>query len=288
MKKMLAKVYPLAVATALLFPLAAFAQQLPGQPTVHAPLKAGGVAVIDLPDSSAQSVTLEIVKGRFADYSVGKFSLTGSGIDFRSGTLQGLKTDISGGDFDNLLVDRLQMAAPAFAFDTMQLLNNHTFVLTQPVTAQVNLQISEDGINRFLSNPKTLSKIEKSIQKQTGGMKLLTFNSPNLTFQGGNKVRMTMNATVAQGLAVPMEMTGKLGIVNGQIGLSDLNILSGGNQIQLPVDVASTFQDKINELIDFKRLGKNSLVITADNMKVSGKTLIIDGHATLTRLQFGA
>jgi hypothetical protein len=99
---------------------------------------------------------------------------------------------------------------------------------------------------------------------------------------------MTMNATVAQGLAVPMEMTGKLGIVNGQIGLSDLNILSGGNQIQLPVDVASTFQDKINELIDFKRLGKNSLVITADNMKVSGKTLIIDGHATLTRLQFGA
>lgn len=288
MKKLLLNIPSVLLATTLLFSLSPSNAQLPGQPSVHAPLKAGGVAVIDLPDSSAQSVTLEIVKGRFADYSVGKLSIMGSGIDFRSGTLQGLKADISNADFDNLLVNRLQMVAPAFAFDTMQLLNNRTFVLNQPVNAQVNLQISEEGINRFLSNPKTLSKIEKSIQKQTGGMKLVTFSNPNLTLLGGNKVRVTVTAVVAQGLAVPLEMTGKLGIQNGQIGLSDLNILSSGNQIQLPIDVASTFQDKINELIDFKRLGKNSLVITADSMKVTGKVLHIDGHAVLTRLQFGA
>jgi hypothetical protein len=180
------------------------------------------------------------------------------------------------------------MIAPAFSFDTMQLLNNRTFVLAQPVSAQVNLQITEEGINRFLANPKTMAKIEKSIQKQTGGMKLVTFSNPNLTLLGGNRVKLTVTAMVAQGLAVPLEMNGKLSIQNGQIALSDLNILSSGNQIQLPVDVASTFQDKINELIDFKRLGKNSLVITADSMKLSGKTLHIDGHATLTRLQFGA
>jgi hypothetical protein len=56
----------------------------------------------------------------------------------------------------------------------------------------------------------------------------------------------------------------------------------------LPLDVAKSFQSKINELIDFKRLGKNSMVITADSMKVTGKTLTIDGHAQLTKLQFGA
>src|SRR5689334_19867822 len=105
MRNQFGKMYSVALATALLLPLAALAQ-LPGQPSVHAPLRAGGVAVIDLPDSSAQSVTLDIVKGRFADYSVGKLSLTGSGIDFRSGTLQGLKTDIRDADFDNLMVDR--------------------------------------------------------------------------------------------------------------------------------------------------------------------------------------
>lgn len=286
--KMTAKFWMTAVSLAVLLPTWSFAQNNVPQPSVHAPIRSGGVAVIDLPDSSAQSVSLNIVKGRFSDYSVGNLTLSGSGVDFRNGTLQGLKADISNADLDNLLVDRLQLNAPAFAFDTMQLINNHTFILSQPVTAQVVLQISEDGINRFLSNPKTMSKIEKSIQKQTGGLKLVTFNNPNFVLLGGNKVKLTLTAIVAQGLAVPLEMTGKIGIQNGQLAMTNLDIQSGENQLQLPVDVASTFQDKINEAIDFKRLGKNSLVITADSMKVSGKTLHIDGHATLTRLQFGA
>jgi hypothetical protein len=170
----------------------------------------------------------------------------------------------------------------------MQLLNNQAFVLAQPVTAKVSVTISEAGINRFLANPKTMGKIEKAIQKQTGGLKLVTFANPSLSLQGSNKVKMNVTGIVAQGLAVPMEMTGKLAIQNGQLGITDMTISSGGNDLQLPLDVARAFQDKINELIDFKRLGKNSLVITADNMKLSGKTLLIDGHATLTKLQFGA
>lgn len=255
---------------------------------MHSPIKAGGVMALDLPDSSAQTVSLDIVKGRFSNYSVDRVTLTGSGIDFRNGTLQGLKADIANGDFENLLVDKLSLLAPAFSFDTMQLLNNHAFILSQPVTAKVNMVISETGINRFLANPKTLGKIEKSIQKQTGGIKLITFSNPSMTLQGGNKVKMNVTSMVAQGLAVPLEMTGKLGIQNGQLGITDMQISSGGNDLQLPLDVAKSFQDKINELIDFKRIGKNSLVITADSMKLSGKNLLIDGHATLTKLQFGA
>lgn len=265
--------------------------QTPGstsQPSVAAPIKAGGVMALDLPDSSAQSVSLDIVKGRFSDYSVGRITLTGAGIDFRNGNLQGLKADIAEGDFDNLVVDKLSLNAPAFSFDTMQLINNHTFVLAQPVTAKVNLQMSEAGINRFLANPKTMGKIEKAIQKQTGGIKLITFSNPSFNLLGGNKIKLNMTGIVAQGLAVPMEMTGKLGLQGGQLAIQDMQIASGGNNLQLPLDVAQSFQDKINEMINFKRLGKNSMVITADSMKVSGKTLNIDGHATLTKLQFGA
>jgi hypothetical protein len=101
-------------------------QTTPTMPAMHAPIKAGGVMALDLPDSSAQSVSLDIVKGRFSSYSVGRVTLTGSGIDFRNGTLQGLKADIAEGDFENLLVDKLSLLAPAFSFDTMQLLNNQS------------------------------------------------------------------------------------------------------------------------------------------------------------------
>lgn len=254
---------------------------------MHAPIRSSGVMALDLPDSSAQSMSLDIVKGRFSDYSVGRITLTGSGIDFRNGSLQGLKADIAEGNFENLLVDKLSIIAPGFNFNTMELLNNRTFVLAQPVSAKVNLVLSEAGLNQFLASPKTMEKIEKSIQKKTGGMKLITFSNANLSLLSGNKVKMNVMSTVAQGLAVPMEMTGKLGIQNGQLKLSGLAIASGGNDVQLPLDVASSFQDKINELIDFKRLGKNSMVINADSMKMSGKSLIIDGHATLTKLQFG-
>lgn len=275
----------------LAFPVA-LAQQpdaaAPTGPVMRAPVKAGGVMALDLPDSSAQSVSLDIVKGRFSEYSVGRITLTGSGIDFRNGTLQGLTADILEGDFDSLLVDKLSLIAPAFSFDTMQLLNNRAFVLAQPVTAKVKLALSEAGLNRFISSPKTLSKIEKSIQKQTGGLKLITFSKPSLSLLAGNKVKMNVTGLVAQGLAVPLEMTGKLVIQGGQLAITNMALSSEGSDLQLPLDVAKSFQDKLNEMIDFKRLGKNSMVITADSMKLTGKTLMIDGHATLTKLQFGA
>lgn len=277
-----------AATVALLAAPLTFAQNLPGQPSVAPTIKAGGVVALDLPDSSAQSVSLDIVKGRFSDYSVGRIILTGSGIDFRNGTLQGLKADILEGDFDSLLVDKMALVAPAFSFDTMQLINNRSFVLSQPVTAKVSIVISEAGLNRFLANPKTLGKIEKAIQKQTGGIKLVTFSNPSFHLAGGNKVKMNVTGVVAQGLSVPMEMTGQLAIQAGQLVIQNMQITSSGNQLELPLDVAKSFQSKINEMIDFKRLGKNSMVINADTMKVTGKTLNIEGHATLTKLQFGA
>lgn len=260
----------------------------PAAPTTRAPIRAGGIVSLDLPDSSAQSVSLDIVKGRFSDYSAGRITLTGSGIDFRNGTLQGLKADVAQGDFDNLVVDKLSLAVPAFSFNTMELLNNHTFVLAQPVTAQVNVQISEAGLNRFLANPKTLEKIEKAINKKTGGLNLFSFTNPSMNLMSGNRVKLNVTTLVAQGISVPLEMTGKLGIANGQLGIQNLAVSSGGSDVHLPGDVAKVFQDQINKLIDFKRLGKNNFIMQAESMKVTGNGLSIDGHATLTRLAFGS
>jgi hypothetical protein len=278
-----------ALALSLLAAPFGFAQNAPNglNGTIAAPIRSNGVVALDLPDSSAQAITLDILKGRFADYSVGRIKLTGEGIDFRNGTLQGLKADITEGDFENLLVDQMNLAAPAFSFDTMQLLNNRTFILSQPVTADVRIALSEAALNRFLANPKTLEKVEKAIQKKTGGLKLITFSNPSLSLLSGNKVKMNVTSVVGQGLSVPLEMNGKLAIKNGQVGITGLTVSSGGSDLQLPVDVANVFQDKINETIDFKKLGKNSFVITADSLKLNSKTLQINGHATLTKLKFG-
>jgi hypothetical protein len=268
-------------------PAAPATGELPANVKVAPAIKAGGVMALDIPDSSAQAVTLDILKGRFSDYSVGRIKLTGEGIDFRNGTLQGLRAEVLDGDFDNLVVDTLKIGTPAFSFDTMALLNQRTFILDQPVTANVNLILSEAGLNKFLANPKTLGKIEKAIQKKTGGLKLLTFSNPSIAMLGGDKVKLNVTGNIAEGLTVPMEMMGKLAIRNGQVSVTNLSVSSGGNDLGLPVDVAKAFEDKINEIIDFKRIGKSNFVITADRMKLNGKHLHIEGHATLTKLQFG-
>ena len=164
---------------------------VPSGATMHAPIKAGGVMALDLPDSSAQAISLDITKGRFSDYSVGRVIVSATGMDFKNGTLQSLKTDITDGLFENVPVQKLGINVPGFSFDTMQLLNTHTFVLTQPVNGKVSLTLTEEGINRFLGNPKTIQKIEKSITKQTGGLKLITFANPNFTLMGGGKIKIS-------------------------------------------------------------------------------------------------
>lgn len=276
-------------AAVLSVPFLALAQQAPiDMNTTRAPIKGGGVVALDLPDSSAQAVTLDILKGRFDEYSVGRIKLTGEGVDFRNGTLQGLRAEVVDGDFENLMVDKMSLNTPGFAFDTMQLINNRAFILSQPVTARVNLTLSEAGLNRFIANPKTLEKIEKAIQKKTGGLKLLTFSNPSLALLSGNKIRLNVTSLLAQNVAVPMEMNGKLTVQNGQVKMTGLSVSSGGNDVPLPVDVADVFEDKLNEIIDLKRLGKKSFVITAESLKLNGKHLQIEGSATLTKLQFGA
>lgn len=104
---------------------------------------------------------------------------------------------------------------------------------------------------------------------------------------GGNKLKLTVNGIFAQGMAIPMEMTGNLGLQAGQLRLSNLTLMSNGTQIPLPVNVADVFEDRLNEMIDFKKLGKNAMIIQGESLKVTGGNLVIDGHATLTRLKFG-
>jgi len=259
-------------------------------PSTMPPLTSG-TALLDLPSGSAQTITLDIDQGRFANQSVGHLKLSAKGIDFRQGTLNSLGAEIRNGLFDTIPVDLLKLDASAFSFDTLELLNHRRFVLANPVNAAVTLKISESNLNKYLASPKTIEKLEKAVARKTGNIALIRFTNPVLVLgaRAGkgerNRVKLTVNAQFGDLANTPLEMLGSIGAKQGKLQFENMVLSSNGTQ--LPVDVAGTFQNKLNEMIDLERLGKNNFTIKANTVNVVGHNLEVTGLAALSRLDFG-
>lgn len=249
------------------------------------PINSSGVVVIDLPASTAESIRLDIKQGRFASQSVGRLVLDAQGIDFKKGSLNSLGAEVSDGNFDNVLVDSLKMNTQAFSFDTLELLNHRRFVLDHPVNASVALKISEESFNRIVASPKTLEKLEKAVAKKTGNISLIQFSNPSIKFMDRNRVKFSVNSSLANAVGAPMEFTGKLGVEKGKLSFNGLKMTSNG--VQLPVDVSDIVQKKLNELIDLEKLGKSNFVIRAQDLSLNKGMMEVRGMASLNRLEFG-
>jgi hypothetical protein len=262
-----------------LLPLNVMAQ---GQPV---PINASGISIVDLPVSSADAVRLDIKQGRFAAQSVGHLMLDAQGIDFRNGTLKSLGAEMSQGNFDNVMVDMLKLNTNAFSFDTVELLNHQRFILDKPVNATVQLRISEDSLNTFVANPKTIEKLEKAVAKKTGNIRLIQFSNPSLKLSDKNRVKVLMGLTFGNAVAAPVEFDGRLVAEGGKVLFKGLQMKSNG--VDLPVDISDIFEKKLNEMVDVTKLGKNNFTINADTATVAGKMLDVKGTAALTRLEFG-
>jgi hypothetical protein len=240
---------------------------------------------VDLPVSSADAVRLDIKQGRFAAQSVGHLMLDAQGIDFRNGTLKSLGAEMSQGNFDNVMVDMLKLNTNAFSFDTVELLNHQRFILDKPVNATVQLRISEDSLNTFVANPKTIEKLEKAVAKKTGNIRLIQFSNPSLKLSDKNRVKVLMGLTFGNAVAAPVEFDGRLVAEGGKVLFKGLQMKSNG--VDLPVDISDIFEKKLNEMVDVTKLGKNNFTINADTATVAGKMLDVKGTAALTRLEFG-
>ncbi|MEB3285999.1 MAG: LmeA family phospholipid-binding protein [Vampirovibrionales bacterium] len=246
-----------------------------------------GVASIDLPESHAKKVSLEIVDGSFNFYNAGKIRLEANNIDFRNGSLGGLNVNLNKGDFDNIWVDQMTINTAAFNFDTYELLNNRRFSLAQPVNGTVNLLISEAGINHFLQHPKTLDKLEKSIAKKTGGLKVITFADPKLKFIKDNQVQLDVTGIMGGSVMVPMQMVGQLALKNSNPVFQNLKVISENSEVPMPVDVTKVMEKQLNDMLNLQKLGKDTFVIKANSLKMKKGVLELAGNATFTRLEFG-
>lgn len=257
-------------------------------PLARAEVLGGGVAAIDIPESRAKLVTLEITDGHFSQYAMGKMRIELHDIDFRSGSLSSLKTSMTMGDFDNIWVDKMDISTEAFHFNTYELINNRRFELSQAITGNVYLGISENSLNHFLQHPKTLEKLEKSIQKKTGGIKLITIGNPSLKIVKGNQIQLNLTTFLGgQQMQIPMEILGELKLKDDNLVFSNLKVSSQDTALPLPVDVVKIIEKQLNDMINLEKLGKNNFVIHAKSLKMKKGLVEVTGNATFTRLEFG-
>lgn len=249
---------------------------------------ASGVAAIDIPQTKAKLVQLELNDAKFSEFGVNKLTLSLHDVDFQQGSLSSLGIDLANGDFDPILVDRMTVNTQAFQFDPFALMNQRRFELAQPITGSVTLAISENSLNRFLKNPKTIGKIENAIQKKTGGIKLVSFQNPSLRLLKGNEVEVDMTATVAEGIAVPVQILGELALKDQNLAFTNLRMNSQDNAVPLPTDISRVMEKQLNDMINLEKLGKKSFVIRANSLKMKKGLVEVAGNATFTRLEIGA
>jgi hypothetical protein len=256
------------------------------KPGSSAPVLQGdGLVFFDIPSGSADMVRLEIQNGRFDQQSVGNLALALQKVDFKAGTLNSLDAKMTNAQIEEIPLDSLQLKTAPFSFDPFELINRRRFVLDKPVNATVQLRISEKNLNSFLTNPKTMQKLEKAVNKKAGNLGLIAFSSPSFKMTGKNSVQLGMTISLANAMASPVLMNGKLGLQDGQLVIQNMEASSNG--VQLPVDVASVIQQRLNEMISFKKLGKNTVNITGNKLNMANGVLDVTGTATLTRLEFG-
>lgn len=259
--------------------LTGFAESMPVQ-------LSGGTKTVDLPEGSADKISIQVKQGRFASQSVGDLKLEVDGIDYQQGALDKLHAEFREAQFDTVPVDFVQIDTGAFNFNTLELLNHRRFVLNQPTTGDVKLKITEDGLNRLFSHPKLISNLEKAVAKQTGNIKLVTFTNPSLDLLSGNKFKLNMTVNMAGAMAAPIQMDGKLSLgADGNVLFQDITAVTNG--VPLPVEIAPLLEQQLNKLVNFRELAKKYFVINTEKLKVSDKDLMLEGKATLTKLDIG-
>ena len=160
----------------------------------------GGVETVDLPLSQADLIHLEIKEGFFDESSVGHLNVSMHKVNLRDGYLNSLELGINNGEFEYVFFDSLTLKTAPFSFDTYDLINHQRFSLDQPVNGSVSVVITEAGLNRFIQEPRVRQKIEKSIQKKTGGIKLITFDNPKLELLRKDEVKLSLMLNVGGGL----------------------------------------------------------------------------------------
>lgn len=243
-------------------------------------------SAVDLPDSFADNLQLHIGEGRFAEYSVGDLTLNLNQVNFKEGRLASFKANLEGGRFEDIWVEGMTVNTSGFSFDTFELLNHRRFVLTEPINGDVELTLTEDGLNHFIKSPSVLGRLEKAIAKKTGGIKLIAFTNPELSLHRGGKAELDLFVN-AGGALIPAKMEGEFDLKDGRLQFSDLELSSDKQPFPFADQVAPVIEKELNKAIDLRKLGGRDFAIHARDMKWKSDKIVLTGFAKISRMEFG-
>ena len=275
--------------------------QPPGAPTDNPnPVIVAPSTMVDLNSARFSKLTIDLQNAQFHDTSIDRGTVTASDMDLTQGSLNALNIDVLGGRFQQFIFDEMILnTAGNLRFDPRALLQEKVLQFTTPARADVSVSVSQDSLNKFLSDPHTLANLSVTVSKRLGALaNLFGANVSNLgvnlkeahvILNKGNKMLIAVTADLGMGgVGVPLsfEIDAQLGVKDGWVDVSDTHLMTNGQEIS--PQLSEMLVKKVNGLASWGHKSDDIQFDFTDIKVVPGKQFTVKGTAMLKRLRLTA
>lgn len=284
--------------TALPNPLTNMMQGFPGANQPQGPIVVPPLTFVDVNTGRFGKLELDIEDGQFGDGACDNLHLVARKLDLREGVLQSLDIGITSCHVQDFIIDKLTLVTNgSMRFDTGVLFNQKMFQFTEPVSATVSAEISQESLNKFLNAPSTLDRLSLTAKSKAtnlvagllGGKTFgVSLSDAKLLLGKGNSVNLTMASKIGVGemaMAIPLEMNSRLALEDGWVQLQDTQLKTAGQEIS--PQMSKMIVNKVNSLAKWGTKSDDIHFRFTEMKMKAGKGFTLRGTAEVNRLRFG-
>jgi hypothetical protein len=265
--------------------------------SANGPILVTPSSLIDLSSAKFGKLSIDIQGGQFRGTAIDRATLRATELNIGQGSLKGLDVNVFGGRFDQFIFDELVLnTAGDMHFDPNQLLQNKVLQFTVPVQASVSASVSQDSLNKFLADPRTLEKLSVTASKRLGAIASffgapntnigVTLNEAQVNLSKGNKIVISIKANVGMaGVAVPIsfDIDAVLGIKDGWVNVSEAHLTTNGQEIS--PQLSELLVSKINNMASWGHRSDDIQFDFSDIKVVPNRLFSVSGTALVKRLR---
>jgi Protein of unknown function (DUF2993). len=270
----------------------------PGSNQPQGPIVVPPLTFVDVNTGRFGKLELDIEDGQFGDGACDNLHLVARKLDLREGVLQSLDIGITNCHVQDFIIDKLTLVTNgSMRFDTGVLFNQKMFQFSEPVSATVSAEISQESLNKFLNAPSTLDRLSLTAKSKAtnlvagllGGKSFgVSLSDAKLLLGKGNSVNLTMASKIGVGeiaMAIPLEMNSKLSLENGWVQLQDTQLKTAGQEIS--PQMSKMIVNKVNSLAKWGTKSDDIHFRFTEMKMKAGKGFTLRGTADVNRLRFG-
>ena len=209
--------------------------------------------------------------------NVDSFSAT----DLAAGKLKGLEINASNVNLDDVYVSSIK-AKSVCDFIHVDY-NSKPVALLQPLDMKLNGVITQDDLNKTISSPKYLSRIE-NIKINNNGTSFIKLKSPKIALKNDGMVLaagLWMSGTPAN-FVVPVEFNTGLKVNNGRIEFSDSKINTGFFKLNL--SLPQSVYNAINPILyNLSNLDQSGSKLNFEKVVIDNGQINIEGSLWLPK-----